>query len=132
MYKNNFLLIANMIADFRFIRENNVLEWIFCSKNIRLNVPRLDAAMVDPVRQLVFAISEPEPLPTVLKIFNAEGEELLLSTPPENAYFYYLTFNLSKEVIVVCSFAIHQNGWYDWFYAYDMKLNTLSRSGPAC
>ncbi|WP_239659241.1 hypothetical protein [Enterobacter bugandensis] len=109
-----------------------MLEWIFCSKNIRLNVPRLDAAMVDPVRQLVFAISEPEPLPTVLKIFNAEGEELLLSTPPENAYFYYLTFNLSKEVIVVCSFAIHQNGWYDWFYAYDMKLNTLSRSGPAC
>ena len=88
MYKNNFLLRENMNADFKFIWENNVLEWIFCSKIIRLNIPRLDAAKVDPVRQLVFAISEPEPLPTVLKIFN--------------------------------------------FYTHDMKLNTLSRSGPAC
>ncbi len=65
------------------------------------------------------------------KIFNAEGGELLLSAPPEKAYFYYLTLNLSKEVVVICSFAVQQNGWYDWFYSFDMVHNTLSRSGPA-
>jgi len=44
-----------------------MLEWIFSSRTISLNIPRLYAAMVDPARQLVFAISEPELLPTVLK-----------------------------------------------------------------
>ena len=47
-----------MIAYLRFIRENNALEWIHCSRNISLNIPRLDIAMVDPTRQLVFALSE--------------------------------------------------------------------------
>lgn len=120
-----------MIAYLRFIRENNALEWIHCSRNISLNIPRLDIAMVDPTRQLVFALSEPKSLPTVLTIFNAHGEKLFWSAPPEGATFYYLTFNLSNEVVVVCSYPVKQNDWHDWFYSYDMKRNALSRSGPA-
>ncbi|EKY3889423.1 hypothetical protein VQ097_002439 [Enterobacter hormaechei] len=120
-----------MIAYLRFIRENNALEWIHCSRNISLNIPRLDIAMVDPTRQLVFALSEPKSLPTVLTIFNAHGEKIFWSAPPEGATFYYLTFNLSNEVVVVCSYPVKQNGLHDWFYSYDMKRNALSRSGPA-
>ncbi|MCW4753668.1 hypothetical protein ACOTW9_03625 [Enterobacter cloacae complex sp. IR5378] len=120
-----------MIAYLRFIRENNALEWIHCSRNISLNIPRLDIAMVDPTRQLVLALSEQKSLPTVLTIFNAHGEKLFWSAPPEGATFYYLTFNLSNEVVVVCSYPVKQNGWHDWFYSYDMKRNALSRSGPA-
>lgn len=120
-----------MIADFRFIKENSVLEWIFCTKSVRLNISCLDLATVDLTRQLVFALSEPKPLPTVLTIFNAQGEKLFWSAPPEGAFFYYLTFNLSKEVVVVCSYAEKQNGWHDWFYSWEMKRNALSRSGPA-
>lgn len=107
------------------------LEWICGESKFLVNTPFLDYAMVDPTRQLVFALSEPKPLPTVLTIFNAQGEKLFWSAPPEGAFFYYLTFNLSKEVVVVCSYAEKQNGWHDWFYSWDMKRNALSRSGPA-
>ena len=120
-----------MIADFNFFKEKDVLEWICYIRSVRLSIPCLALAMVDSTRQLVFALSEPKPLPAVLTIFNAQGENLFWSAPPENAFFYYLTFNLSKEVVVVCSYAEKQNGWHDWFYSWDMKRNALSLSGPA-
>ena len=34
----------------------------------------LDLAMVDSTRQLVFTLTEPKPLPTVLTIFNAQAK----------------------------------------------------------
>lgn len=120
-----------MIADFNFLKEKDVLKWMCCTRSVRISIPCSDLAMVDSTRQLVFALSEPKPLPTVLTIFNAQGEKLFWSAPPEGAFFYYLTFNLSKEVVVVCSYAEKQNGWHDWFYSWDMKHNALSRSGPA-
>ncbi|CAM8575652.1 MULTISPECIES: hypothetical protein [Enterobacter] len=120
-----------MIADFNFIKEKEVLKWMCCTRSVRISISCLDLAMVDPTRQLVFALSEPKPLPTVLTIFNAQGEKLFWSAPPEGAAFYFLTFNLSKEVVVVCSYAEKQNGWHDWFYSWDMKRNALSLSGPA-
>lgn len=120
-----------MIADFNFIKEKEVLEWMCCTRSVRISISCLDLAMVDPTRQLVFALSEPKPLPTVLTIFNAQGEKLFWSAPPKGAFFYYLTFSLSKEVVVVCSYAQKQNGWHDWFYSWDMKCNALSQLGPA-
>lgn len=120
-----------MIADFNFIKEKEVLEWICYTRSVRLSIPSLDLAMVDSTRQLVFALSESKPLPTVLTIFNAQGEKLFWSAPPEGAFFYYLTFNLSKEVVVVCSYAEKQNGWHEWFYSWDMKRNALFQLGPA-
>jgi ABC-type uncharacterized transport system YnjBCD ATPase subunit len=39
-------------------------------------MPFLDHALVDSTRQLVFALSESKPLPTVLTIFDAQGEKL--------------------------------------------------------
>ena len=120
-----------MIADFNFFKEKDVLEWICYIRSVRLSIPCLALAMVDSTRQLVFALSEPKPLPTVLTIFNAQGEKLFWSAPPEGAFFYYLTFNLSKEVVVVCSYAEKQNGWHEWFYSWDMKRNALSQLGPA-
>ena len=120
-----------MIADFNFFKEKDVLEWICYIRSVRLSIPCLALAMVDSTRQLVFALSESKPLPTVLTIFNAQGEKLFWSAPPEGAFFYYLTFNLSKEVVVVCSYAEKQNGWHEWFYSWDMKRNALSQLGPA-
>ncbi|HBH7068475.1 TPA: hypothetical protein KWI17_003910 [Enterobacter cloacae] len=120
-----------MIADFNFLKEKDVLEWMCCTRSVRISIPCLDLAMVDSTRQLVFALSEPKPLSTVLTIFNAQGEKLFWSAPPEGAFFCYLTFNLSKEVVVVCSYAEKQNGWHDWFYSWEMKRNALSQLGPA-
>lgn len=120
-----------MIADFNFFKEKDVLEWICYIRSVRLSIPCLALAMVDSTRQLAFALSEPKPLPTVLTIFNAQGEKLFWSAPPEGAFFYYLTFNLAKEVVVVCSYAEKQNGWHEWFYSWDMKRNALSQLGPA-
>ena len=62
---------------------------------------------------------------------NRVPEKLFWSAPPEGATFYYLTFNLSKEVVVVCSYPTKKNGWHDWFYSWDMTRNALSCSGPA-
>ena len=45
-----------------------VTEWLVCHF--------LDHAIVDSTRQLVFALSESKPLPTVLTIFDAQGEKL--------------------------------------------------------
>ncbi|EKS7193968.1 hypothetical protein [Enterobacter ludwigii] len=120
-----------MIENLNCIKENDLLEWTHGESNVLITMPFLDCAMIDSTRQLVFALSEPKPLPTVLTIFNAQGETLLSSAPPEGAIFYYLTFNLSKEVVVVCSYAVQENGWYDWFYSFDMKRNALTRTGPA-
>lgn len=120
-----------MIENLNFIKEDDLLEWTTGDSKLRFSMSLLDYAMVDSTRQLVFVLSEPKPLPTVLTIFNAQGEKLFLSEPPEGAFFYYLTFNLSREVVVVCSYPAKQNGWHDWFYSWDMKRNTLSRSGPA-
>ena len=92
---------------------------LLSSRNGRFNTP------------VSLCVSEPKPLPTVLTIFNAEGEKLFWSAPPEGAFFYYLTFNLAKEVVVVCSYAEKQNGWHEWFYSWDMKRNALSQLGPA-
>lgn len=120
-----------MIENLNCIKENNLLEWICSEKNLLINVPFLDCAIVDSTRQLIFVLSKPNPLPTALTIFNAQGEKLFWAASPEGATFYYLTFNLSKEVVVVCSYTAKQNGWHDWFYSYDMKRNELSRTGPA-
>lgn len=120
-------MIENLIC----IKEKDLLQWACGESNILVSVPFLSYALVDLTRQLVFALSEPKPLPTILTIFNAQGEKLFWSAPPEGATFYYLTFNLSKEVVVVCSYPEKQNGWHDWFYSWDMKRNALSRSGPA-
>ena len=120
-----------MIENLIYFKENNLLHWASGESNRVVSMPFLDHAMVDSTRQLVFALSESKPLPTVLTIFNARGETLLSSAPPEGAIFYYLTFNLSKEVVVVCSYAVQENGWYDWFYSFDMKRNALTRTGSA-
>ncbi|MBE3332200.1 hypothetical protein IM291_21795 [Enterobacter cloacae complex sp. P27C] len=120
-----------MIKNLNFIKENDLLQWTCGESNILVSMPFLDYAMVDSTRQLVFALSEPKPLPTVLTIFNAQGEKLFWSAPPEGAIFNYLTFNLSKEVVVVCSYPAKKNGWHDWFYSWDMKRNALAQSGPA-
>ena len=120
-------MIENLIC----IKEKDLLQWACGESNILVSMPFLDYAMVDSTRQLVFALSEPKPLPTVLTIFNAQGEKLFWSAPPEGVFFYYLTFNLSKEVVVVCSYAEKQNGWHEWFYSWDMKRNALSQLGPA-
>ncbi|MDH1318371.1 hypothetical protein N5C39_08340 [Enterobacter bugandensis] len=120
-----------MIKNLNCIKENDLLQWTCGESNILVNMPFLDYTMVDSTRQLVFALSEPKPLPTVLTIFNAQGEKLFWSASPEGAFFNYLTFNLSKEVVVVCSYPEKQNGWHDWFYSWGMKRNALSRSGPA-
>lgn len=120
-----------MIENLIFFKENDLVQWACSVSNIVVSVPFLDHAMVDSTRQLVFALSEPKPLPTVLTIFNAQGEKLFWSAPPKGAFFYYLTFSLSKEVVVVCSYAQKQNGWHDWFYSWDMKHNALSQLGPA-
>ena len=120
-----------MIENLIYFKENNLLHWASGESNRVVSMPFLDHAMVDSTRQLVFALSEPKPLPTVLTIFNAQGEKLFWSAPPEGAFFYYLTFNLSKEVVVVCSYAEKQNGWHEWFYSWDMKRNALSQLGPA-
>lgn len=63
-----------MIADFNFIKEKEVLEWICCTRSLRISIPCLDLAMVDSTRQLVFTLTEPKPLPTVLTIFNAQAK----------------------------------------------------------
>ena len=120
-------MIENLIC----IKENDLLQWACGERNIMVSMPFLDSAMVDSTRQLVFALSQPKPLPTVLTIFNAQGEKLFWSAPPEGSIFYYLTFNQSKEVVVACSYVEKQNGWHDWFYSWNMKNNALSRSGPA-
>lgn len=120
-----------MIENLNCIKEDDLLEWTAGDSKLLFSMSFLDYAMVDSTRQLVFVLSEPKPLPTVLTIFNVQGEKLFWSAPPEGAFFYYLTFNLSKEVVVVCSCPAKQNGWHDWFYSWDMKRNTLSRSGPA-
>ena len=120
-------MIENLIC----IKETDLLQWACGESNILVNMPFLDYAMVDSTRQLVFVLSEPKPLPTVLTIFNAQGEKLFLSAPPEGATFCYLTFNLSKEVVVVCSYPAKKNGWHDWFCSWDMTRNALSCSGPA-
>lgn len=93
-----------MIENLSCSKENDLLQWVCGESNKLVNIPFLDYAMVDSTRQLVFALSEPKPLPTILTIFNAQGEKLFFSAPPEGATFYYLTFNLSKEVVVVCSY----------------------------
>lgn len=120
-----------MIENLIYFKENNLLHWASGESNRVVSMPFLDHAMVDSTRQLVFALSESKPLPTVLTIFNVQGEKLFWSAPPEGATFYYLTFNLSKEVVVFCSYPAKQNGWHDWFYSWDMKRNALSLSGPA-
>ena len=63
-----------MIADFNFIKEKEVLEWICCTRSLLISIPCLDLAMVDSTRQLVFTLTEPKPLPTVLTIFNAQAK----------------------------------------------------------
>ncbi|MCQ4410004.1 hypothetical protein [Enterobacter cloacae] len=93
-------MIENLICS----KENDLLQWACSESNILVNMPFLDYAMVDSTRQLVFALSEPKPVQTVLTILNAQGEKQFWSAPPEGATFYYLTFNLSKEVVVVCSY----------------------------
>lgn len=93
-------MIENLIC----IKEKDLLQWACGESIILVSMPFLEYALVDLTRQLVFALSEPKPLPTVLTIFNALGEKLFWSAPSEGATFYYLTFNLSKEVIVVCSY----------------------------
>ncbi|MDX7019663.1 hypothetical protein SJ090_00085 [Enterobacter cloacae] len=121
-----------MIENLTCSKENDLLQWACSESNILVNMPFLDYAMVDSTRQLVFALSEPKPVQTVLTIFNAQGDKLFWSAPPEGATFYYLTFNLSKEVVVVCSYpAKKKNCWHDWFYSWDMTRNALSCSGPA-
>ncbi|MCK7154584.1 hypothetical protein L8O12_03815 [Enterobacter kobei] len=120
-----------MIENLNCIIENDRLQWAYGESKILVSMPFLDSAMVDSTRQLVFTLSEPKPLPTVLTIFNAQGEKLFWSAPSEGATFYYLTFNLSKEVVVVCSYAEKQNGWHDCFYSWDMERNALSQLGPA-
>ena len=120
-------MIENLIC----IKEKDLLQWACGESNILVSVPFLSYALVDLTRQLVFVLSEPKPLPTVLTIFNAQGEKLFWSASPEGAIFYYLTLNQSKEVVVVCNFTVIQNGWHNWFYSWDMKRNALSRSGPS-
>lgn len=120
-------MIENLIC----IKEKDLLQWAWGESNILVSMPFLDYALVDLTHQLVFALSEPKPLSTVLTIFNAQGEKLSWSAPPEGAFFCYLTFNLSKEVVVVCSYTEKQNGWLDWFFYWDRKRNALSQLGPA-
>lgn len=95
-----------MIAYFNFFKEKDVLEWICCTRSVRLSIPCLDLAMVDSTRQLVFALSEQKTLPTVLTIFIAQGEKLFWSAPPEGATFYYLNNGIEKNWALLFSPAL--------------------------
>ena len=65
-----------MIENLNCIKENDLLEWTCGEINPLITIPFLDYVMIDSTRQLVFALSEPKPLPTVLTIFDAQGEKL--------------------------------------------------------
>ncbi|QOV80602.1 hypothetical protein INS04_08775 [Enterobacter asburiae] len=106
-----------MIENLTYLKENNLLTWICGERNLLINVPFLDCAIVDSIRQLIFVLIKPKLLPNALTIFYAQSEKLFWTAPPKGAFFYYLTFSLSKEVVVVCSYAQKQNGWHDWFYS---------------
>lgn len=71
-------MIENLIC----IKENDQVQWACGESNILVSMPFLDYAMVDSTRQLVFTLSEPKPLPTVLTIFNVQGVKLFWSSPP--------------------------------------------------
>ncbi len=46
-----------MIENLSYIKENNLLEWIYGERNLLINVPFLDCAIVDSIRQLIFVLS---------------------------------------------------------------------------
>ncbi|RYA67495.1 hypothetical protein [Enterobacter cloacae complex sp. 2DZ2F20B] len=120
-------MIENLICN----KEKDLLQSVCGESNILVSVPLLSYALVDLTRQLVFLLSEPKPFPTVLTLFNVKVEKLFWSAPTEGANFFYLSFQLSKEIIVVCSYPAKKNGWHDWFYSWDMKRSVLSQPGPA-
>ena len=63
-----------MIENLIFFKENDLVQWVCGASNMLFCMPFLDYAMVDSTRQLVFTLTEPKPLPTVLTIFNAQAK----------------------------------------------------------
>jgi len=55
--------------------------------------------MIDSTRQLVFVLSETKPLPTVLTIFNAQGENRKKTMPKRGFFSFKTNQTLNKKLI---------------------------------
>lgn len=120
-------MIKNLILD----KGQNTLKWTLNESQISLSVEDLDSAMLDEKRGMIFVLSKSTPLPTLLTILNDDGSLLSILPPPDGAYFYYLTRDNTKEVLVVCSFSEKKDGWYDWHYSFEQSGGSLVRKAPS-
>lgn len=120
-------MINNLVVD----KETCTLRWAYDACQVTSLIDNLDLAMLDEKRELVFILSQPSPLPTLLTVLNREGGLVSAFPPPEGASFYYLTSNAAKEVLVVCSFHEKREGWYDWHYALDVENKRLMKMTPS-
>ncbi|MHC9003199.1 hypothetical protein [Enterobacter adelaidei] len=120
-----------MINKFICDKEKNALHWIYNARQVTIAIDDLDLAMLDEKRNLIFALSQPSPLPVLLTVLNNDGTLLSIFTPPEGASFSYLTLNHQKEVLIVCSFSEKIKGWYDWHYYLDLEKKEIIRMAPS-
>ncbi|WEF26428.1 hypothetical protein PYR66_13900 [Klebsiella aerogenes] len=120
-------MVKNLILD----KEENTLKWTSDENQISFFVEDLDSAMLDEKRGMIFALSRTAPLPTLLTILNDDGALLATLSPPDGAYFYYLTRDDTKEVLVICSFSEKKSGWYDWHYSFEQSDGSLVRKAPS-
>jgi hypothetical protein len=120
-----------MVKNLIFDKESNTLKWIFNEMQISYFVEGVDSAMLDEKRGMVFVLSRTTPLLALLTILNGDGILLATLSPPDGAYFSYLTRDDMKEVLVVCSFSEKKSGWYDWHYAFEQSDGSLVRKAPS-
>ncbi|WP_313128368.1 hypothetical protein [Pseudescherichia vulneris] len=120
-----------MINDLVVDKETCTLSWVYDTRQVTSVIDDLDLAILDEKRELVFILSQPSPLPTLLTILNREGDLVSAFPAPEGASFYYLTSSAAKEVLVVCSFHEKREGWYDWHYALDVENKRLMKMTPS-
>lgn len=120
-------MINNLVVD----KETCTLSWVYDARLVTGHMENLDSAMLDEKRELVFILSQPSPLPTLLTVLNRERGLISAFPAPEGASFYYLTSSAAKEVLVVCSFHEKREGWYDWHYALDVENKRLMKMTPS-
>lgn len=120
-----------MLSNLRTDRASGHVSWISAGQSVRVHVPDVDSARIDPASDRVFVLSARTRFPDRLFGFDASGRQLFCVTPPDGTQFSYLTSHPQSPMAVVCT-ARHQiDGWNDWHYAVDPDTGQLTRLSPA-
>jgi len=120
-----------MIENLHVDKNKYTVSWSSDRNSIVLIIPDVETAISDEVnRSVVVSINEGK-FPTLIKVYDFQGNEIMTLKEPPSFEFYYIKKHTELGVSIICTTEQRINGRSDWQFGIDYEKKSLFRHCPS-